>query len=47
MVTLPVVTGASSGTHDTRTTPLTGVALGTALSLLLWARILGIVFAIR
>ena len=33
--------------HPTRAAPLTGIVVGSAISLLLWAVMLAIVFAIR
>ncbi len=38
---------SGSNTGPSRATPLTGVALGLAISLMLWALLLGTFFAIR
>lgn len=46
MLKVPAAAGASHP-HDGRTTPLTGIVIGTVISLMLWAMILAIVFAVR
>ena len=46
MMKVPAAAGASPVRHA-RTTPLTGVVIGTGISLMLWALILAIVFAVR
>ncbi|PAV67361.1 hypothetical protein WR25_13935 [Diploscapter pachys] len=47
MTNAPLTAGTHSGTHDHRATPLTGVMIGTGISLFLWAMILAVVFAVR
>ncbi len=47
MTNAPLTAGTHSGTHDHRATPLTGVMIGTGISLVLWAMILGFVLAVR
>ena len=45
MIKRPVPAGGHS--HPGRAAPLTGIVVGSAISLLLWAVMLAIVFAIR
>lgn len=47
MVKIPANAGSHSPAHDARATPLTGVVIGIAISLLLWAMIFAIVFTVR
>jgi hypothetical protein len=47
MTNAPLTAGTHSGNRDHRATPLTGVMIGTGISLFLWAMILAVVFAVR
>lgn len=47
MMKVPAAAGPPPPLRDDRAAPLTGVMIGTAISLLLWAMILAVFFAVR
>lgn len=47
MLNVPAAVGSAPRTSTHGAPPITGVVIGIALSLLLWAMILALVFAVR
>ena len=47
MIKAPLAAGSHANRAMSRSTPLTGVVTGAAISLVMWAMILGVVFAVR